>query len=118
MKVGDQVQSFIEAKTAPIWIGLRTVDCKHHPDPRQVWPVRISAGAFGPGLPAGDLFLSPDHAVYVDEILIPAKPVLTKADPATITSSLPPGSERGIAKQARRNTDCHGLSIRLDQALF
>jgi hypothetical protein len=33
--------------------------------------VRVSAGAFGPGWPHTDLFLSPDHAVYVEDVLIP-----------------------------------------------
>jgi hypothetical protein len=35
-----------------------------------VWPVRIAACAFGPARPARDLFLSPDHAVFVDGILV------------------------------------------------
>jgi T5SS/PEP-CTERM-associated repeat protein len=56
-----------------VWIGHRTVDCSRHPEPRKVWPVRISAGAFGPGRPCRDLFLSPDHAVYVADVLIPVK---------------------------------------------
>jgi hypothetical protein len=38
-----------------------------------VWPVRVAAGAFGPGLPHRDLWLSPDHAVYVGEVLIPVR---------------------------------------------
>jgi Hint domain len=29
--------------------------------------------AFGPGMPQRDLFLSPNHAVFVDEVLIPAR---------------------------------------------
>jgi hypothetical protein len=35
--------------------------------------VRVAAGAFGPGRPHSDLFLSPDHAVYVEQVLIPVR---------------------------------------------
>ena len=60
--------------TAPvIWIGHREVDFTGEPDPRAAWPVRVRAGAFGPGLPARDLYLSPDHAVFVDGVLVPVK---------------------------------------------
>ena len=34
-------------------------------------PIRIVAGAFGDESPRRDLLLSPDHAVYVDGVLIP-----------------------------------------------
>ncbi len=72
--VGDLVQTLLGEDQAPIiWIGHRHTDCTRHPQPRKVWPVRIAAGAFGPGQPHTDLFLSPDHAVYVNEVLIPAK---------------------------------------------
>jgi T5SS/PEP-CTERM-associated repeat protein len=54
------------------WIGHRTIDCARHPHPQLVWPVRIAAGAFG-SAPRRDLFVSPDHAVYIDGRLIPAK---------------------------------------------
>jgi hypothetical protein len=47
------------------WIGRRHVDCRGHPRPRQVWPVLVRAGAFGEGAPCRDLFLSPDHAVFL-----------------------------------------------------
>jgi hypothetical protein len=55
------------------WLGHRTVSCQRHPDPASVWPVRVSAGAFDDRAPIRDLWLSPDHAVYADGILIPIK---------------------------------------------
>ncbi len=60
--------------TAPaIWIGHRDVDFSKLADPRSGWPVRVRAGAFGRGLPVRDLYLSPDHAVFVEDVLIPVK---------------------------------------------
>ena len=56
-----------------IWVGRREVDCARHPAPGKVWPVRVAAGAFGPGQPHSALFLSPDHAVYVRDVLIPVQ---------------------------------------------
>ncbi|HLB98496.1 MAG TPA: Hint domain-containing protein, partial [Acetobacteraceae bacterium] len=74
LAVGDLVPTVLGGTAAPIiWIGRRQVDCAHHPKTRQVWPIRVAAGAFGPGQPHTDLFLSPDHAVYVNEVLIPVK---------------------------------------------
>jgi hypothetical protein len=61
------------APRAIIWIGHRRVNCDRHPRPDRVWPVRVAAGAFGTGQPHRDLFLSPDHAVFVDDVLIPVK---------------------------------------------
>jgi hypothetical protein len=55
------------------WVGRREVDCADHAQPRKVWPVRVEAGAFGPGWPHFDLFLSPDHAVFVNDVLIPIR---------------------------------------------
>lgn len=50
LAVGDQVRALLDNALAPIiWIGRRTIDCAHHPKPSRVWPVRIRAGAFGPG---------------------------------------------------------------------
>ncbi len=72
LRVGDLVRTVLGEASAPIiWIGRREVDCARHPKPRQVWPVRVAAGAFGPGRPHTDLLLSPDHAVYVNDVLIP-----------------------------------------------
>jgi hypothetical protein len=70
LAVGDVVQARFAGLTPITWIGQRRIDCRRHPDPQQVWPVRIVAGAFGPNQPCRDLLLSPDHAVAVDGALI------------------------------------------------
>jgi hypothetical protein len=73
LRVGDRVL-LASGVPAPItWIGRRRIDCDRHPKPHSVWPVCIERGAFGGGLPHRDLFLSPDHAVFADGVLIPVK---------------------------------------------
>ncbi|CAO4173209.1 Hint domain-containing protein [Methylorubrum aminovorans] len=55
------------------WIGHRTIDCRRYPDPADVLPVRISAGAMGENRPEHDLLVSPGHAICFDvlgEVLI------------------------------------------------
>jgi hypothetical protein len=74
LQIGDRVRTVPNARFEPvIWIGHRRVDCQRHPHPHQVRPVRIAAHTFGRGLPRRDLFLSPDHAVFVNGVLIPVK---------------------------------------------
>ena len=73
LTAGDHVTTMSGASRPIRWIGYRRIDCSRHPDPRQVWPVRVGAGAFGEGLPRRDLWLSPDHAVYMRGVLIPIK---------------------------------------------
>ncbi len=74
VRVGDAVPVVVGGGVSRVvWIGHRRVECGRHPAPRKVWPVRVRADAFGPGLPARDLYLSPDHALYVEEVLIPVR---------------------------------------------
>ena len=79
LAAGDLVQSRFAGLVPIKWIGQRRIDCRRHADPRQVLPVRIIAGAFGPGLPIRDLWLSPDHAVAVDNLLIPIRRLVNGA---------------------------------------
>jgi collagen type I/II/III/V/XI/XXIV/XXVII alpha len=73
LRVGDEVRTLLGGPGRIVWVGSRTVDCGRHPRPERVWPVRIARNAFGPGLPGRALFVSPDHALYLDGVLIPAK---------------------------------------------
>ena len=71
--VGDEVASAFGGLRRVEWLGHRRVDCVRHPRPHDVMPVRVMRGAFGGGLPARDLVLSPDHAVYAAEALVPIR---------------------------------------------
>ena len=63
-----------DSKATPVlWVGVRHLDTSRHPEPEKVWPIRIRAGAIADGVPCRDLHLSPDHAVFLDGLLIPAK---------------------------------------------
>ena len=79
LAVGDPVRLARGGEARIEWIGHRRVDCAHHPRPELVWPVRIAAHAFGPGRPQRDLWLSPDHAVFRDGMLIPIKYLIDDA---------------------------------------
>ncbi len=73
LRGGDHVLTADGTAQPVVWIGHRHVACHRHPRPRQVLPVRIAAGAFGDGLPCRDLILSPDHAVFIEDVLIPVQ---------------------------------------------
>lgn len=73
LAIGDEIRVLTGETLPMVWVGHRTVDCLRHPDPVSVQPVRITAHAFGPGEPARDLILSPDHALYLSGVLIPVK---------------------------------------------
>jgi hypothetical protein len=73
LRVGDHVVSALGGTVAVTWLGHRRVDCRHHPKPQGVWPVRVAAGAFGANQPRRDLWLSPDHAVFFGGVLIPIR---------------------------------------------
>ncbi len=71
LRVGDLAVTASGVLRPIVWIGHRRVDISRHPDPASVWPVRVSADAFGEGLPQRDLWLSPGHSVACDAALIP-----------------------------------------------
>jgi hypothetical protein len=71
---GDQVCTLLGGDTTKVvWVGRRVVDCARHPEPAKVWPIRIAAHTFGEGVPSADLILSPDHALFVERVLIPVR---------------------------------------------
>jgi hypothetical protein len=81
LRKGDRVVTARDGgRIAPVrWVGHRRVAPARHPRPWDVNPIRIRADAFGPGEPRRDVRLSPDHAVFVDGILIRARDLLNGA---------------------------------------
>jgi collagen type I alpha len=87
LREGDLVRLH-DGGVAPVtWIGHRRIDCARHPAPKQVWPVRVAADAFGPGLPRRDLFISPDHAVFAAGVLIPVKYLINGTSIAQVVAA-------------------------------
>jgi hypothetical protein len=90
LREGDTVLT-VSGKTQPIqWIGHRTLDCRRHMAPDRVKPIRIAPHAFGENRPKRALLLSPDHSVFVEDVLIPIKHLVngttvTQIDVATVT---------------------------------
>jgi fibronectin-binding autotransporter adhesin len=73
LREGDLVLTVSGRAQPIIWIGHRRVDFRRHPRRARVLPVRVTAHAFGEGRPKRDLLLSPDHAVFADDVLIPVR---------------------------------------------
>jgi hypothetical protein len=73
LAAGDLVETAAGVARPVKWMGFRRLDLARHPAPEQAQPIRIKAGAIACGVPARDLRLSPDHAVLLDGVLIPAR---------------------------------------------
>jgi phospholipase/lecithinase/hemolysin len=55
------------------WIGRRHIPLAGMARSCLARPVRIPAGSIDVGMPARDLLLSPEHAVFIDGVLVPAR---------------------------------------------
>jgi hypothetical protein len=77
LRIGDLVTT-AEGAAAPVqWMGRRTLHAYgaggyRFADPLVYMPIRIKAGALGDNLPVRDLFVSADHAVLVNGLLVQA----------------------------------------------
>jgi hypothetical protein len=70
LRAGDLVST--ENGPLPIrWVGQSQVSTRFA-DPLRALPIRVRAGALGGGLPSRDLLLSPDHAIFIDNMLVQA----------------------------------------------
>ena len=71
LRAGDLVLT-ADGASAPIrWIGHSTLNA-HRPGSMAILPIRIRAGALGENIPQRDLLLSPDHAVFIEDVLVQA----------------------------------------------
>ena len=72
LQIGDQLVVRSGAQRAIRWIGLRSYAGQFAAGNRDVLPVVIRAGALADGVPRRDLSVSPLHAMFLDEVLVPA----------------------------------------------
>jgi len=89
LKPGDRLLTAAGGETTLAWLGRQRVpaDVLH---PARVNPIRIAAGALAPGVPARDLYVSPDHALELDGLLINAG-ALVNGDTIRQVARMPAG---------------------------
>ncbi len=56
-----------------VFLGRRRIALAGNPHAAELSPVRIRAGALGPNTPHRDLLVSPDHCLFRDGALVPAR---------------------------------------------
>jgi Ca2+-binding RTX toxin-like protein len=73
LSIGDRVTT-VNGVTRPVkWIGQRAYAGRFANGNQKTLPVCFKAGSLADGLPKRDLWVSPNHAMYIDGILIQAE---------------------------------------------
>ena len=104
LRAGDEAVTGSGATTPVIWMGSWQVDLDNNPAPEKMRPVRIAAGALGQNTPSRDLYVSPDHAMYIDDVLVPAHLLVNDA---TITQP----ARRGVVTYYHVQVEPHDILI-------
>ncbi|MDI2090813.1 Hint domain-containing protein [Commensalibacter oyaizuii] len=76
LSVGDEVVALKDGQQVSkriVWIGSMNVNVNGYEHKDALYPVRIKAHAFGLNQPCRDLLVTPEHTIYVDGGLIPAR---------------------------------------------
>jgi YVTN family beta-propeller protein len=71
LKVGQLVDTVNGPPKRVVWLGKQTLS-KRFSDPLRALPIRVRKDALADNVPSRDLMLSPDHAIFFDEILVQA----------------------------------------------
>jgi hypothetical protein len=76
LRISDLLINAAGEEKPVVWIGRLVVDVAGHPTPDAVRPVLLAPDALGEGVPARTLRVSPDHAFYLDGVLVPARDLI------------------------------------------
>ena len=71
--IGDTVLTASSTLRPVRSIGHRSFTSSRHAELADIWPIRIQAGAFADGQPARDLWVSPNHSIQIEGVLIRAE---------------------------------------------
>jgi Hint domain len=86
LAVGDHVLT-ADGTARPVkWIGCRTLDFSRHPAPELAQPILIRADAIADGVPHRDLYVSPDHGLLLNDMLVPARLLVNGASIQTVSA--------------------------------
>ena len=90
LKVSDRVET-VRGQPLPIkWIGTHLFRKSRAHWNDRVMPIRVSRHAIDGRTPHADLYLSPDHALFLDGVLMPVKELVNGL---SIVPALPAGAE-------------------------
>ncbi|HEY0913017.1 MAG TPA: Hint domain-containing protein, partial [Bradyrhizobium sp.] len=73
LAIGDRLVTRSGARRRIRWIGRRSYAGRFAAGQKHILPICIKAGALEAGLPRRDLWISPQHAMYLEGVLIEAK---------------------------------------------
>ena len=108
LHAGDEVLTADGAVERVRWMGHRSHSAAEAAADPKVVPVLIRRDAMGPGLPCRDLYVSPDHAVLLDGILVQAAALVNG------TSVLRGAPEAGPVTYFHVELDRHALLLAED----
>lgn len=103
IKAGDLILTG-DGRIVPVrWVGAKKLSCSVA-QAAQLMPICIQAGALADNVPSRDLYVSPDHAMYLDGMLVPAQYLLNGV---SITQS----EQTGTITYHHVETDPHEIIV-------